>query len=58
MSEKPKLVPIPTPINVEAVEDDLSQPFPIKIGVTYYNDAEEYKRARRAQAEGIGQVHH
>ena len=47
MQEKPKLVPIPTPINKEADEIDIRKPFPIEFGGRFYADAAEVERYRR-----------
>ena len=41
MSEKTRLVPIPTPANPEADRGDLSKPFPIEYGGRFYRVLED-----------------
>lgn len=41
MTDKPRLVPIPTPVDPEADRADLSKPFPIEYGGRWYAIADE-----------------
>lgn len=36
MEEKPRLIPIPPPSDVEAMIEDLGQPYPVEFGERWY----------------------